>query len=140
MIETAVVTKLAADAEVAAGLATYDYGDGGDRPAIFTNDEAVGETDAPFVIVKQTSTQFIGARDFNAWLITVDVSLIGDMENADTDLRELALEIQSALDKAELSSSDYTVADVRANPPVYSIGPDGFPQYSITVTITAKEA
>lgn len=129
----AVQAKLVASA-LATELATYDFGDAVEAPAVFTIDPIPEDAELPAIVV----TELGGSSDFGTRAkrgaeVDVDVRLWGDKDRSEKALRDLAWRVFLEMHRAHLDVDGFEEVGCFATPPRKLFDPDKFPGYLVSV-------
>jgi len=139
MIVKAIRDVLVADTTVTAALATYDFGDASEGPAVFTFDPVPNDASLPAIAISQVSGSRWGTQGNKGGEADVDVMIWGDKKRSWKALRELSWAVWTALERAHLSLSGYDEIGCMADLPAGLTDEDGFPGYMIRLTVRFLE-
>lgn len=115
------------------GLGDWDFGDGANRPAVFTMEPPMGSP-RPCVILEQNSSTRNGTRARRGSRVSLTALVMGDRDATDKILRGVANEVWRTIDRARVVSSGYDVLPLAAESPTRgATDADGFPSYSISI-------
>lgn len=132
---------LAAQTEITAQLAEYDFGSGLE-PALFTVEPAPEDSPSPLVVIQQPTGNEGTARDrsHKGGEIFIDVKLWGNRRDSEKALRNLADDLWLTMDRADItvSISGGEFVNCIATPPQRLSDPDGFPGFIIPCRITVR--
>jgi hypothetical protein len=134
-VKKAVFDQLVATPIVIKSLATYDFGDGVTRPAIFTLLKPPDDADDPCINIVQEGGQPIHYKGEHGADVAISVTLHGGNVLTGKGLMRVAIRIWQALDQADLTVEGFTVADVSADFPREIEGDYGLTEYVIDMTI-----
>ena len=142
MLPEAIHALLVAEADVVAGIATYDFGDVAEQPAVFTMESGVPEDAAyPCIYVQQVSAADFGCRDKRGGDVALDVTLYGPRDRSVTEaaLEDTARAVWSALHRATLCLTGFSPWGCTAMLPAKTADPSGFPAYRVPVRARVLE-
>lgn len=121
-------------------FATWDFGDGVNRPAIFTIDPAPEACGAPLAIITEDPpSERWGTRDARGTVANVHVRFKGPKLRTDKELRDLANDVWLALDRCSLTITGWQCVSVMCEKPYRTSDADGFPEYAMNVQIRIIE-
>lgn len=123
-------------------LATYEFTDGANSPAIFTTPVIPEDASYPAVIVGDiVSSSPFGTRDQRGGESLLEVRVYADKDRTNDDIVDLANAIWRCLDRSslDLSADGYAASMCMADPPISLVDEDGFPGYLIRVKIRFHE-
>lgn len=132
MLTRAIQNAIANNVEIAAGLATWDFGSGL-APAVFTTDPAPADCRNPVVVIVETGGSEGGSRGTVIDYVDHSIKIWGDKTGSDDLIRALAYKIQMLLHRAALTGDGITSHRSVASIPASMKDPDGYPGYMITV-------
>ena len=139
MIVAAVRDAIVALPGVTVDLATWDFGDGVRRPAVFTREPAPAECENPVCTVTLAGGDNYGTRDQRGGEIDVEVKVWGDKLGSEKRLRGLAMALWRGLDRAALTIEGYNHGGTQAYAPRGLTDAEGFPGYVMLVRVRALE-
>jgi len=128
-IITGVKSTLLTHNEIIADLATFDFGDGVQRPAIFSRSEPALESPNPCIALELISGDSLGDRGRRGSTAEVQVNIWGDKIGSDKPLRTLAMNVWRALDRSSPTITGYTTLGSRATNPQAIPMEDNFKGY-----------
>ena len=139
-VKAALHKLLTATTAITSNLATYSFGTGAAKPAIFTSRIFPENCKYPAIRINQVASLWAGWRGLSAGDIFLDVSLFGNKTHSDKALNELADTIRATIDRSNLQISGFTSAVVLADPPIESADEAGFIGYIVRCRILAVES
>lgn len=129
---------ICADPRATLRLAKFDFGDGEERPAIFTREPAPKECDGPCATVSVSGGRAIGTRSAADFETLANVSVWGERRGSTKEARLAAGAIYEALRRSVFDAGAYRV-HVWADPPSDVSDDAGYPGYSISVRIQLRK-
>jgi hypothetical protein len=121
-------------------FAVWDFGDGINRPALFTIDPPPEGAGAPLAIITEDpQSETWGTRDKAGCVANVHIAIKGDKTRSDRELRDLANDVYKELNRCDLMATGYIVVSVFATKPYRTSDADGFPEYAIDVSLRIIE-
>lgn len=140
MILNAIQDLIVATPAISSRLGQWDFGSGGMRPAVFTQDPAPLDCPNPVVVLTQIASEPWGTRGRRGAELTVSARIWGDKQMSDRTLRKLANQMWRALDRAQVSAEDgYTALPMIAEAPTQISDSEGFPGFVVNLRVKTIE-
>ena len=131
----ALINALVADPYISSHLARWDFGDGTERPAIFTMDPAPRECSNPVMVIQLDGGPPAGFRGYTGARMEFNVRIWGDQQASLKGLRILATNVFTFLHRKKLTVADYIFNTIEATFPTEINDQEGFPGFEINITL-----
>lgn len=123
---------------VVARLARYDFGDGAQRPAIFTRDPAPEECKAPLATIAIGAGASIGNRDHGDFEQGARVTIWGERRGSAKEARLAAAAIHEALKRGAPAIDGYAI-HIYSDPPGDVSDADGYPGFAMNTRVQIRK-
>lgn len=138
MFTKAIKNLILTNASFASRLASFDFGDGVNRPAIFTG-ERPDDAFLPCITMDETAISDFGCKGYRGGVIQVELSLWGDRTMATSDLGEMANDLWRTIHWRNVTVQGYRTTAIIANPPERIGDQNDFTGYYVPAEITYME-
>jgi len=139
MVVTAIRNLLASNADILSQLAQFDFGDGSNRPAIFTESVVPRTCGNPAIVIEQDDGGEFETRGRRGAIVRARLTVWGDKNATGKPLRSLAFDVWRLLDRSTYMATGYKAWPIVATVPAFITDGDGFPGYRITATTRILE-
>lgn len=139
MLLEAIRDALLADSEITDDLATYDFGNSSEDPAIFTTDPIPEGCGHPAIVLTMVGGISWGTRAKEGAEADIDARVYDDKLESTQRIRDIAWRMWKVINRASLTIDGYEEIGVAAEPPIQAPDPDGFPGLRVTSRVRILE-
>lgn len=136
-IEGAIYTLLSGASEITDKLATYNG-----YPAVFSFSPIPSDCQNPAITIESLAATTSNAvnRAKRGGEMFVDVSIWGDKDQSEKEIRDVAWDMWKQLDRGILTASGLSIIACFAGAPVRLSDPENFPGYLVSCRVIFTEA
>lgn len=142
MIAEAIQAALLAQPFITSRLGVFDFGDDGEKPAVFPRDPApVDSTGTVITIDVPGGGTNDHTRGKKSAEITGSVTVWGEKDGSELLIQRLAFDVWRVLDRGQLTLDDdhWKFVGAQATAPSKRNDPDGFPGFEVSFSIRIEE-
>lgn len=137
----AIIEELKGDSELTVGLAKWEFTDGTEEPAVFSQDPAPEECEQPLITVVQGPVSASPMKGKRSAFLSFTIKIWGNKNESGESIRRLGFRIWEVLDaKTYTISGTKNGAATLTLPPTFQRDADGYPSYVITQQVKITES